>query len=158
MVQDFGWKTGAEAGLQCTIDVVQAVAYLGQAVVFLYHAAEACPEGDDRTCGVSVAIVLTSFAWIASYVSLAAESCKRSLGSWLGVRSAGGSVPGPCLGGRSRGCVRLGGQKIYCPSANRSAMSACRQAGAGATARLMRATAPDGLEEKTLRTTARRVE
>jgi len=77
--QAFEWEDEPEAALQCSIDVVQAVAYLGQAVVFLYKAAEFCPDNDETACGVSVSIVLTSFAWIASYLSLAAESCKEAL-------------------------------------------------------------------------------
>jgi len=71
------WEAQPKAAVQCTVDVVKAVTYLGQVVVFMYKAAESCP--DSASCGVSVSIVLASFAWIASYLSLAAESCKVAL-------------------------------------------------------------------------------
>ncbi|CAE7637998.1 UVR8, partial [Symbiodinium pilosum] len=66
----------------CVIDVAQATAYLGQAIVFLYKAIDykglQCPDNSPSGCAASVAGVLTSLSWIASYVALAASSCKQA--------------------------------------------------------------------------------
>ncbi|CAK9073870.1 unnamed protein product [Durusdinium trenchii] len=64
---------------ECVIDVVQAAAYLGQAVVFLYKAIDydgvRCPDDSPSGCAASVAGFITSVSWIASYLSFAASAC-----------------------------------------------------------------------------------
>lgn len=64
---------------ECVIDVVQAAAYLGQAVVFLYKAIKydglRCPDNSPSGCAASVAGFITSITWIASYLSFAASAC-----------------------------------------------------------------------------------
>ena len=70
---------------ECVIDVVQAAAYLGQAVVFLYKAIEydglECPDNTPVGCAVSVAGFITSITWIASYLSFAANACGAAVNS-----------------------------------------------------------------------------
>jgi hypothetical protein len=70
---------------QCVIDTVQSSAYLGQAVVFLYKAIDyrglKCPDDSEAGCAVSVAGFITSIAWLASYLSLAASSCADTVNS-----------------------------------------------------------------------------
>ncbi|CAJ1400544.1 unnamed protein product [Effrenium voratum] len=68
---------------ECTIDVVQATAYLGQAVVFLYKSIDypglRCPDDSPAGCAASVAGFITSITWIASYLSFAANACGQSV-------------------------------------------------------------------------------
>ncbi|CAJ1399310.1 unnamed protein product [Effrenium voratum] len=70
---------------ECVIDTVQAAAYLGQAVVFLYKAIEydglECPDNTPVGCAVSVAGFITSITWIASYLSFAANACGAAVNS-----------------------------------------------------------------------------
>ncbi|CAK9093431.1 Ultraviolet-B receptor UVR8, partial [Durusdinium trenchii] len=91
---------------ECVIDVVQAAAYLGQAVVFLYKAIDypglKCPNNSpvgrlvaleshrEDGCAASVAGFITSITWrpgpngggkegIASYLSFAASACGNAV-------------------------------------------------------------------------------
>ncbi|CAK9106452.1 unnamed protein product [Durusdinium trenchii] len=68
---------------ECVIDVVQAAAYLGQAVVFLYKAIDypglKCPNNSPVGCAASVAGFITSITWIASYLSFAASACGNAV-------------------------------------------------------------------------------
>jgi len=68
---------------QCSVDVVQATAYLGQAVVWLDKAVTyegfQCPDNTQTGCAVAVEAVITSLFWVASYLSLAASSCAASI-------------------------------------------------------------------------------
>lgn len=69
---------------QCVIDTLQATAYLGQAVGQLRNAVASgsglkCPDSTESGCAVSVAGFVTSIAWVASYLSLAASSCAERL-------------------------------------------------------------------------------
>jgi len=68
---------------ECVIDVVQAAAYLGQAVVFLYKAIDypglKCPDDSPVGCAASVAGFITSVTWIASYLSFAASACASAV-------------------------------------------------------------------------------
>ena len=70
---------------ECVIDVVQAAAYLGQAVVFLYKAIDydglKCPDSSPAGCAASVAGFITSITWIASYLSFAANACGQAVNS-----------------------------------------------------------------------------
>lgn len=70
---------------QCVIDTVQAQAYLGQAIVFLYKAIDydglECTENTPAGCATSIIGFITSIAWVASYLSLAASSCAQSVNS-----------------------------------------------------------------------------
>lgn len=83
---EFGISEFAAMRAQCVIDTVQAAAYLGQAVVFLYKAINSgsglkCPDDSEVGCAVSIAGFVTSIAWVASYLSLAASSCADSVNS-----------------------------------------------------------------------------
>lgn len=83
---EFGLSESAAMTMQCVIDTVQAAAYLGQAVVFLYKAINSgsglkCPDDSPVGCAVSIAGFVTSIAWVASYLSLAASSCANSVNS-----------------------------------------------------------------------------
>ena len=68
---------------ECVIDTVQAAAYLGQAVVFLYKAIDydglECPNNSPVGCAASVAGFITSISWIASYLSFAANACGQAV-------------------------------------------------------------------------------
>ena len=68
---------------ECVIDVVQAAAYLDQAIVFLYKAIDynglECPNNSPVGCAASVAGFLTSISWIASYLSFAANACGQAV-------------------------------------------------------------------------------
>ena len=68
---------------ECVIDTVQAAAYLGQAVVFLYKAIDydglECPNNSPVGCAASVAGFITSISWIASYLSFAANACGNAV-------------------------------------------------------------------------------
>ena len=68
---------------ECVIDTVQAAAYLGQAVVFLYTAIDydglECPNNSPVGCAASVAGFITSISWIASYLSFAANACGNAV-------------------------------------------------------------------------------
>eukprot|EP00438_Fugacium_kawagutii_P035724 Skav230254 [mRNA] locus=scaffold1520:110768:115686:+ [translate_table: standard] len=59
----------------CVIDAVQATAYLGHAVVWLYRAIDynglECPNNS----------FIASISWVASYLSLAASSCSNAVNS-----------------------------------------------------------------------------
>ncbi|CAE7350829.1 unnamed protein product [Symbiodinium natans] len=70
---------------ECVIDTVQAAAYLGQAVVFLYKAIDynglECPDNSPVGCAASVAGFITSITWIASYLSFAANACGQAVNS-----------------------------------------------------------------------------
>ncbi|CAJ1342723.1 unnamed protein product [Effrenium voratum] len=88
---------------ECVIDVVQATAYLGQAVVFLYKAIAydslQCPDNSPVGCAVSVAGFLTSMFWIGSYLSFAANACSDAVnskalcgGDWLALMADFGEV------------------------------------------------------------------
>ena len=70
---------------ECVIDVVQAAAYLDQAVVFLYKAIDynglECPDNSPVGCAASVAGFITSISWIASYLSFAANACGQAVNS-----------------------------------------------------------------------------
>ncbi|CAE7362055.1 unnamed protein product [Symbiodinium natans] len=70
---------------ECVIDTVQAAAYLGQAVVFLYKAIDynglECPDNSPVGCAASVAGFITSISWIASYLSFAANACGQAVNS-----------------------------------------------------------------------------
>mmetsp|Transcript_61175 Transcript_61175/g.114382 ORF Transcript_61175/g.114382 Transcript_61175/m.114382 type:complete len:404 (+) Transcript_61175:52-1263(+) len=70
---------------ECVIDVVQATAYLGQAVVFLYKAVDynglRCPRNTEAGCLASVAGFITSLSWVASYLSYAANACSQMVNS-----------------------------------------------------------------------------
>ena len=68
---------------ECVIDVVQAAAYLDQAIVFLYKAIDynglECPNNSPVGCAASVAGFITSISWIASYLSFAANACGQAV-------------------------------------------------------------------------------
>jgi len=68
---------------QCSVDVVQATAYLGQGVVWLDKAVTyegtQCPDKTQRGCAVAVEAVITSLFWVMSYLSLTASSCAASI-------------------------------------------------------------------------------
>jgi len=70
---------------ECVIDVVQAAAYLDQAIVFLYKAIDydglECPNNSPVGCAASVAGFITSISWIASYLSFAANACGQAVNS-----------------------------------------------------------------------------
>ncbi|CAE7747894.1 unnamed protein product [Symbiodinium sp. CCMP2456] len=72
-----------EIRTECVIDTVQAAAYLGQAVVFLYKAIDydglECPNNSPVGCAASVAGFITSISWIASYLSFAANACGQAV-------------------------------------------------------------------------------
>jgi len=71
------------AHTQCVVDVVQASAYLGQAIVWIDKAVTyegyRCPDDTQRGCTVSVSAVITAMLWLASYLSLTASSCSATL-------------------------------------------------------------------------------
>ena len=68
---------------ECVIDTVQGAAYLAQAVVFLYKAIDydglECPDNSPVGCAASVAGFITSIAWVASYLSFAANACGQAV-------------------------------------------------------------------------------
>ncbi|CAE7339336.1 unnamed protein product [Symbiodinium necroappetens] len=70
---------------ECVIDVVQAAAYLDQAIVFLYKSIDydglECPNNSPVGCAASVAGFITSISWIASYLSFAANACGQAVNS-----------------------------------------------------------------------------
>jgi len=70
---------------ECVIDAVQATAYLGHAVVWLYRAIDytglECPDNTPAGCAISVAGFIASISWVASYLSLAASSCSDAVNS-----------------------------------------------------------------------------
>ncbi|CAE7254730.1 unnamed protein product [Symbiodinium sp. CCMP2592] len=70
---------------ECVIDVVQTVAYLDQAVVFLYKSISykglRCPDDLPSGCAASVAGFITSLSWIASYIASSANACGHAVNS-----------------------------------------------------------------------------
>lgn len=68
---------------QCTIDVVQASAYLGSAIIFIdkavnYGGAQ-CPDETKEGCAVQIEAAVTAMIWLASYISLAMSSCTATV-------------------------------------------------------------------------------
>eukprot|EP00438_Fugacium_kawagutii_P014738 Skav202462 [mRNA] locus=scaffold149:362656:364617:+ [translate_table: standard] len=63
---------------ECVIDTVQATAYLGTAAVQIYRA-EICPNPVPLGCTAPVAHTITSFAWVAAFLTSAASTCAKSL-------------------------------------------------------------------------------
>jgi len=110
----------------CVIDAVQATAYLGHAVVWLYRAIDynglECPENTPAGCAISVAGFVASISWVASYLSLAASACSDTVNSgalcaadWTAlvadmseIASSGAGVKRNCdFGGRLTGLLKI---------------------------------------------------
>lgn len=74
---------------ECVIDTIQATAYLGQAIVFLYKAIDyqsiktplRCYDFSPSGCAASVAGFVTSITWVATYLSFAANACAQAVNS-----------------------------------------------------------------------------
>eukprot|EP00933_Yihiella_yeosuensis_P076366 TRINITY_DN8609_c0_g3_i1.p1 TRINITY_DN8609_c0_g3~~TRINITY_DN8609_c0_g3_i1.p1 ORF type:complete len:430 (-),score=74.37 TRINITY_DN8609_c0_g3_i1:146-1435(-) len=69
---------------ECVIDTVQAAAYLGRAVVFLYQAINSgqglrCSKGIAELCAASISGVISSIFWVMSMLSRAASTCAHSI-------------------------------------------------------------------------------
>lgn len=62
----------------CVIDAVQAATYLGKAAVNIYRA-EICPDDEPLGCTAPVAHAVTSFIWVAAFLSSAASTCAESV-------------------------------------------------------------------------------
>ena len=62
----------------CVIDVVQATTYLGYAALNIYRA-EICPDSEPLGCTAPVAHTITSFIWLASFLTSAASTCAKSV-------------------------------------------------------------------------------
>lgn len=58
----------------CVIDAVQAATYLGKAAVNIYRA-EICPDDEPLGCTAPVAHAITSFIWVAAFLSSSASTC-----------------------------------------------------------------------------------
>ncbi|OLP86123.1 Pentatricopeptide repeat-containing protein, chloroplastic [Symbiodinium microadriaticum] len=82
--QELGWVR-----TECVIDTIQATAYLGQAIVFLYKAIDyqsiktplRCYDFSPSGCAASVAGFVTSITWVATYLSFAANACAQAVNS-----------------------------------------------------------------------------
>ncbi|CAJ1346431.1 unnamed protein product, partial [Effrenium voratum] len=81
--QEYPAEVQPWATASCVIDAVQASAYLGQAVVYLYKAIDykglECPDDTPAGCAISVAGFVTSLSWVASYLALASSSCSQAV-------------------------------------------------------------------------------
>lgn len=68
---------------QCFLDVDNAATAVGNGVVFMYWALNVdgnqCPDNIPAGCAVSIIGFVNAFAWIASYISLAASSCAEAV-------------------------------------------------------------------------------
>jgi len=68
---------------QCTIDVIQASAYLGSAIIFIDKAVNyggvQCPDATQQGCSVQIEAAVTAMTWLASYISLAMSSCTATV-------------------------------------------------------------------------------
>ncbi|CAE7836167.1 UVR8 [Symbiodinium sp. CCMP2592] len=68
---------------ECVVDSVQAMAYLGEAITFLYRAIDSperrCPETSAAGCAMSVAGFVTSITWVSSFLALTANACGKAI-------------------------------------------------------------------------------
>mmetsp|Transcript_69177 Transcript_69177/g.144470 ORF Transcript_69177/g.144470 Transcript_69177/m.144470 type:complete len:454 (-) Transcript_69177:442-1803(-) len=70
--------------VQCSVDVLQSAAYLGQAVISiektLVYTDAVCKEDHSHTsgCATQIELAVVVLCWLASYLSLAASSCAEA--------------------------------------------------------------------------------
>lgn len=64
---------------QCVVDITQAAAYLGTGLTWidrsLHYDGNTCEKPHTTGCAISVELIVASFVWVSSYLSLAASSC-----------------------------------------------------------------------------------
>lgn len=90
---------------ECTIDTVQATAYLMEAIVNLYRAIDqrgqkCVSDGrNDVRCAVNVIGFITCMSWVAAYLSLAASACAQAVNpgalcaaDWTTIAGAFGEI------------------------------------------------------------------
>ncbi|CAJ1357809.1 unnamed protein product [Effrenium voratum] len=63
---------------ECVIDAVQAMSYLGNAVIYLWRAIQfECPD-QDVGCAENVGAYMAAVSWVGAYVSMAANACAQA--------------------------------------------------------------------------------